>query len=187
MKRHQIAMWRTPVHIAAAAVALAFACWPAAAQEYCVACTEPNAVYRCSIDGARPGGGQSLQMLCVTTMAKEGGHATCSVKGGTVFDCNGPLKRIPWVAAATPDQPEQAQRQAVPLQPEVAAPQPQPPIKQGPPETVVEMAKRANEKTAEQIKQAGENVKDTVKSTGRAIGNASKKTWDCVASFFTRC
>ena len=72
------------------------------AQEYCVACTEPGAVYRCVIDGARPGGGQSLQMLCVTSMAKEGKHATCGIKRGTVFDCDGPVKRVPWSGAELP-------------------------------------------------------------------------------------
>jgi hypothetical protein len=59
----------------------------AEAQEYCVACTEPSAVYRCVIDGARPGGGQSLQMLCVTSMAKEG-HATCGTARDGVH-CDG--------------------------------------------------------------------------------------------------
>jgi hypothetical protein len=48
---------------------------------------------------------------------------------------------------------------------------------------MVELAKRANEQTSEQMKKAGE----TVKSTGQAIGEATKKTWDCVISFFTHC
>jgi len=91
--------------------ALAFlACLPAGraqAQEYCVVCTEPDVQYRCVIDGAQPRGGQSLQMLCVTAMAKEGGHATCSVKGGTVFACNGAVKRVPWTALNAPRQPDQ--------------------------------------------------------------------------------
>src|SRR6266849_6458247 len=69
---------------------------PAAAQEYCVACSEPAGLYRCVVDGAQPRGGQSLQMLCVTAMAKDGWHATCSVKRGTVFDCDGAVKHVPW-------------------------------------------------------------------------------------------
>ena len=32
---------------------------PVAAQEYCVACSEPAGLYRCVIDGAQPRGGQS--------------------------------------------------------------------------------------------------------------------------------
>ena len=101
----------------------------AEAQEYCVACSEPSAVYRCVIEGAQPRGGQSLQMLCVTTMAKQGGHATCSVKGGTVFECNGAVKRVPWTPLEAPQQqPEQAQplpwAQPAPKPEPVAAPPP---------------------------------------------------------------
>ena len=80
----------------------------AAAQEYCVACSEPNGLYRCVIDGAQPRGGQSLQMLCVTAMAKDGKHATCSVKRATVFECDGAVKHVPWAALEIGPQPEAA-------------------------------------------------------------------------------
>jgi hypothetical protein len=150
---------------------------PAEAQEYCVACSEPSGLYRCVIEGAQPRGGQSLQMLCVTAMAKEGGHATCSVKRGTVFDCDAAVKRIPWAvldSGPPPDtpQPPVAQPSATP-----PAPKPVPaagpnPATEAPPQTMVDLAKQANEKTAEQMKKAGESV---------------KKSWDCVFSFFTRC
>jgi hypothetical protein len=149
----------------------------AEAQEYCVACTEPGAVYRCVIDGARPGGGQSLQMLCVTTMAKEGKHGTCGIKRGTVFDCDGPVKRVPWSGADLPVETPGGN---------TAATKPESDPKE-PPKTLLEMTKRANEQTAEQIKQANENVKESVKSTGDAIGNATKKTWDCLTSLFKQC
>lgn len=152
----------------------------AAAQEYCVACTEPTAQYRCVIDGAQPSGGQPLQMLCITAMAKAGKHATCGIKGGTVFDCDGAVKRVPWAALNAP--PPQA------VQPPPAAPAAAPkPQAEGPPQTVLEMAKRANEQTAKDMKQAGENVKEGAKSVGDKIGTATKKTWDCMISFFTRC
>jgi hypothetical protein len=142
-----------------------------AAQEYCVACTEPTAVYRCVIEGARPGGSQPLQMLCITTMAKEGGHATCGVKGGTVFDCNGPVKRVPWVAQndPAPTGPGQEPAKVTPTQSTAKDPS-------QPPATVEEMAKRANQNSAEQAKALGQNVTD-----------ATKKTWRCIASLFTRC
>lgn len=132
----------------------------AEAQEYCVACTEPAAVYRCIIVDARPGGSQPLQTLCVTTMAKEGRHAACKVKGGTVFDCDGQVKRIPWAASneMAPANRPAAQPPADPNQP---------------PRTIEEMAKRANEKSTEQPNQ---NVDD-----------AGKKTWRCISTFFTRC
>jgi hypothetical protein len=145
-----------------------------AAQEYCVACTEPTAVYRCVIDGARPGGNQPLQMLCLTAMAKEGQHGTCSVKSGTVFDCNGPVKRVPWAAA-----------QELAPQPKTAT---SPPADTSqPPQTVQEMAKRANDKTVEQIKKTNDNLKQGAQSLGDKVGDATKKTWRCISSLFTRC
>jgi hypothetical protein len=156
----------------------------AAAQEYCVACTEPKALYRCVIDGAQPGGGQPLQLLCITAMAKDGGHATCSVKRGTVFECDGIIRRVPWTALNA-SEPQ-------PAQPPVASPAPksEPATAakpEGPPQTVVEMAKRANEQTVKDMKQAGEKMKEGAKSVGETIGTVTKKTWDCMTSFFTRC
>ena len=48
---------------------------------------------------------------------------------------------------------------------------------------MLELAKRANEQTAEQMKKAGE----TVQKAGETVKDATKKTWDCVVSLFTRC
>jgi hypothetical protein len=149
----------------------------AQAQEYCVACSEPYGLYRCIIDGAQPRGTQSLQLLCVTAMAKEGRHATCSVTRGTVFDCDGAVKRVPWTvleAGPQPKVPEPAPAQSQPKPAPAAAPGP--PAPEAPPQTMVDLAKQANDKTAEQMKKAGETVKE-----------ATKKTWDCVFSLFTRC
>src|SRR5688572_29672822 len=108
----------------------------ATAQEYCVACSGPNAVYRCVIDGAQPRGGQPLQMLCVTAMAKQGGHASCSGTRGTVFECDGAVKRVPWA-------PLGAESSHEPAQPTIAQPagKPQPPVgpaPDAPPQTVVD-------------------------------------------------
>ena len=154
----------------------------AEAQEYCVACSEPNAVYRCVIEGAQPRGGQSLQMLCVTAMAKEGGHATCSVKGGTVFDCNGPVKRVSWAAI----------NEHVPPGVSEAARPGCPGLRRAP-DANLRAGAAANRagawpsvptsRAAEQMKKAGETMKEQTKS----FGDATKKTWDCVLSFFTRC
>jgi phage tail tape-measure protein len=150
---------------------------PAEAQEFCVACVEPPAVYRCVIEGARPGGGQPLQSLCVTAMTKEGRHASCSLKGGTVFDCNGPVRKVSW-AANSPNAPASAISTVPPKQEAPKQGAPEQPAKNSnqPPATVEEMAKRAGEKSADQAKSFGESV-----------GDASKKTWRCIASLLTRC
>src|SRR5215468_4292596 len=153
-------------------------------QEFCVACSDPPGIYRCVLDGAQPRGGQSLQMLCVTAMAKEGRHATCSVKRGTVFDCDGAVKRIPWTALKPLSQPEVSSSREAPAAPaKPAAAAPAAPAPDAPPQTMVDLAKQANEKTVEQMKKAGESVKQA----GETVKEATKKTWQCVFSLFTRC
>jgi len=152
-------------------------CGVALAQEYCVACTQPNAVYRCVIEDARPGG-QSLTRLCLTALTREGGHANCSVKGGTVFDCNGPIKRVPWAA----QEPGRVAEPAAAEPQSSQAPAAKAPPK-GEPKTVVDLAKRANEN----MQKANEEMKDQAQSTGQAIGKATKKTWECMWSLFLRC
>jgi hypothetical protein len=149
---------------------------PARAQEYCVACAEPNAVYRCVIENAQPGGTIPLQTLCLTAMSKAGGHASCAIKRGTVFDCAGPIKRVPWTSNADDVGP-------APPKPEAA--------KGGdpkePPSTVQEMADRANKKTADDMKKAGDSVKEGAQNVGEGVSKATKKTWECISSLFAKC
>jgi hypothetical protein len=174
---------------ALAAVSVCLLASGAGAQEYCVSCTGPDALYRCVIDNAQPGGGQPLQMLCITTMAKQGGHATCAVKRGTVFQCDGAVKRIPWAALTAPQPAEpghappsgtqpaaRPETATAPAPPPGPASQPAESRHEPPPDTMLDLAKRANEDTAKQVRKAGETMKE-----------ATRKTWDCVASLFTRC
>ena len=173
-----IAPMARPLRTASFCLGTSLLSWGGAlAQEYCVACTQPNAVYRCIIEDARPGG-QSLTRLCLTALTKDGGHANCSVKGGTVFDCNGPIKRVPWTAQETGRVAEPAGQapasQAVPAA--KSAPK-------GEPKTVVDLVKRANENS----QKANEDMKDQAQSAGEAIGKATKKTWECMWSLFSRC
>lgn len=161
----------------------------AAAQEFCVACTGPDAVYRCVIDQAVPQG-IPLKMLCLGTLAKQGAHATCAVRGGTVFDCNGPIRRIdaraanqalapPPAPASAPGQPGAASApvaaggQALPGQPDQ---QPKAPPPEEPPKTVEELAKRVS-------KSSGENLG----KAGSAISNSTAKAWGCLTSLFKSC
>ena len=105
-------------------------------------------------------------------------HAACNVKGGTVFDCTGPVKRVPWAAYNEPG-PKGAAKDA-PKLPAAQTPAPADDPNQ-PPRTVEEMAKRANQKTAEQIKKANEDMKDQAESFGDKVGDTTKKTWRCIS------
>ena len=148
----------------------------ATAQEYCVSCTQPNAIYRCVIEDARPGG-QSLTGLCLTALTREGGHAACSIKGGTVFDCTGPIKRVPWTA-------QDSGRVAEPAAPQAKEPAPGAKADdKGEPKTMLDLAKRANQN----LQKANEDAKEQAQSAGEAFGKATKKTWDCMLSLFSRC
>jgi len=149
-----------------ATAALLLAGTTARAQEYCVACSEPSAVYRCVIDNAQPGGAQPLQVLCIQALTKAGGHGQCALKRGTVFDCNGPVKRIPWTASA--------EETPAPLATPKAGPPPTDPKE--PPQTVKELADRANKQTVDDMKKANETFKDN-----------AKKTFECVTSLFSKC
>ncbi len=148
------------------------------AQEYCVACSEPAAVYRCVIDGVNPGLGQPLTMVCLTRMAAEGGHASCAVRTGTVFECAGPIRRVR--AAAVDPQPAGSTAQSGRAQPQnsraadgAAGP---PPTEPGAPKTVEEMAQRM-----------AKSAPDDVSKAGNAISNAAKSSWRCLSSFFKAC
>lgn len=153
------------------------------AQEFCVACEGPTAIYRCVLEGIGPAQTQPLKIVCVSTMAREFGHATCSVRGGTVLDCNGPIKRVNAQGKAPlgPDGNPQ-QTTVLPDAPKVA-PQPE----NEPPKTVEEMARRMNKSTGETAKKTGNAVGDAFKKTGDAIGGAMQKTWTCMTSLFKAC
>jgi hypothetical protein len=160
-----------PGLLAAGGVALFLGAAPLAAQEYCVECLEPNALYRCQIDGARPGAATSLQALCLTALAKDGQHASCTIRRGVgVIDCNAVIKRvaipvdgIPAVAAAPP-----------------ADPTPQP---IGEPKTVAEMLQRAKDKSDRDW----EATNAKMKANNDKVGSFFKKSWDCLASVFSKC
>jgi hypothetical protein len=145
---------------------------------------EPPALYRCVVDGAQPGGTQPLQMLCVTTIAKEGGHASCSVTRRTVIECDGRVKHVAWTAS---DLSALQPRRDTPVQ---STPPPEDPATANgstPPKTLAEAAKQANEKTAEQFKKSGDTIKQATDSVVGTIGTATGKTWRCLTSLFTRC
>ena len=172
---------------------------PAAAQEYCVACTGPDAVYRCVIEQAVPTG-MPLKMLCISTLAKDGAHGSCAIRKGTVFDCNGPIRKVDArtaggaikdqrPSAAVPQAPQAAVMQAAPPAPQPSAatgqaphapnaapPRPDAKPSDAPPETVEKLAKQVSRSSADALGQAGD-----------AIAGSTRKAWGCVTSFFKSC
>jgi hypothetical protein len=157
-------MRATAPAIALSALTLAAHSDPVSAQEFCVACTGPAAVYRCVIGDAKQAQGQPLQQFCTTTLARQGGHADCGIRKGTVFDCDGPIKRI-GTASSGPEKNSQqpAQKSAEPEKPK-------------PRETVADTVRDLSRDTGKQVEKTGEAAK-----------GAAKGVWNCVTSLFKSC
>ena len=134
----------------------------ASAQEFCVACNGPPAVYRCVIGDARQAQGQPLQQFCTTTLAREGAHAECGIRKGTVFDCDGPIKRI---GGAAPGADKSAQ------QPSQKAVEPEKP----------------KENVADTVRDLSRASGKQIEKTGEAAGGTAKSMWKCVTSLFKSC
>lgn len=176
------------VTISLAAIALWGCVSLAFAQEYCVTCTGPPANYRCTIGGEpRPAGTSSRgQLLCITELARTGGHTSCSVGRNNEEPCPGELRTVMFPAVPTddPSAPPIAQGQG----PQMAEPAPAgddlaaandgedtEPVENNH-STVADLTKKTIDTTGEGIKNAGD-----------AVGGAVKKTWDCLSSFFGDC
>lgn len=167
------------------------------AQEFCVTCAAPEASYRCLIGGEAPMAARSSrgQFLCITELAKAGGHASCSATRGQATPCPGETRTVMFTVGdpgASPLEPTPAvvPPPVAPLAPgKDIAPVPLPPPGQPQPpahgpETTAAPPEQPKPNAVENFaKKTGEAVTET----GEAVGSAMKKTWDCVASLFGDC
>lgn len=154
---------------------------PALAQsEICVSCSGPSATYRCTVEDAGQIEGRrfskhALQLVCITELARQGGHQKCKVQKTSGGGCFGFPRTV---SLANSFEALTAGSQA---EPEPAATEVQPePVEQAkedaPPRTVEELARR----TASVSKQK-------LEKTGDSVGNAVKKGLNCLASLFKSC
>jgi hypothetical protein len=166
----------------------------AAAGEVCVVCSGPDATYRCSVDQASNieryrGGERVLQLMCISELARTGGHTKCRVNRDASGVCVGEARTI----GLTDLEAALAQGRSAPPGAveghETAAPVPG-----DPPKTVEELARRTTQASSEQLRKAGEVVTGSASSAatglekaGDAISGAVKKTWHCITSLFKQC
>ena len=151
------------------------------AAEYCVVCSEPPAVYRCQSEGGASSPSTSQQLVCLQTLSRDGGHASCAVRRGmSPGQCDGPVRSV--AATLGPPMPPPSAVGAASLVPNAGAVGAKPDAA-APPATVAEAARLAKAKTDAQFKKTGEKLDEQAKATGTAL----KKTWTCLASLFTRC
>ncbi|MGO4682675.1 hypothetical protein [Hyphomicrobium sp. 2TAF46] len=164
------------------------------AAELCVKCTGPDASYACVVNGTSSATIDTVAKLyCITSLAKAGAHASCSIDRTTMAPCPGERKELPVPAMmenggsdgtqqnGAPDltkagdapAPAGAHPQEAPAgtsQPEpAAAPHDQTQnatANEAPPKTVQEMVEKS-------AKNAGAGLSDTQKSAGEAAKSAS--------------
>lgn len=166
----------------------------ASAQEICVVCTQPAGAYSCNVEGWSKlkrfrKAAQLAQLACIKDIAHRHGHGECRVRTDTTGPCGGTPYKVTLRADDVPAPPPATAPQmrpppgvtpptGSPAQPNKPGQVPAPPAKaeDGPPETVVELAKKATKDSERQIKNAG-----------KAVGGAMQKTWRCLTSFFKDC
>lgn len=172
----------------------------ATAQEFCVTCKGPDASYRCTIGGDPPAGARSArgQFLCITEIAKAGGHASCSATRAQDTPCPGPTRTVmfppgeigppPTAEGGTPLAPVSPAPLPPPAPPVGAvtqpAPHPQPGVAYEPPPPPA--APPAEEKP-NAVEDLANKTGKALNDSGKAVGNAVKKSWDCVTSLFGNC
>lgn len=172
----------------------------AEAAEICISCVGPDVTYRCSVDGYDNASARDtrLQLICITELAKAGGHQTCSADRSKLADCDGVVRVVtpPQPAAGTEPPPIRAETTPPPAEGMTTIPKNSglEPTPAPPPATVADVAKDAAQSSKENLDKVGKAVTDTAKSAGdqienagQAVGSAAKKTWDCVASLFKEC
>lgn len=161
----------------------------AGAAELCVVCEGPSATYRCSTD-ALPASNPAdtrAQLLCISELARAGGHDRCAVAREASGPCNGPLQIVtlpadrpaPLPQLGGPPQALPAERATAVASPAEAGETEVP--KSSP--TVAAEIKKAGTAVGESAQSAGE----TLGKAGDAVGGAAKSTWKCLTSFFANC
>lgn len=190
---------------------------PAEATELCVKCTGPDASYACVVGStSNPTLDTVSKFYCITSLAKAGAHASCSIDRNLTPPCPGERRELPIPAmldepderpqpgdgsAAKQDHSSLGTQEAVaPPASEPAAgspPQHQPegaPTAETPPKTVQEMmeksAKSAGDGLSQTQKTAGAAAKSAstaLEKAGSAVGGAAKSSWKCLSSFFSKC
>ena len=166
------------------------------AQEACVVCDGPSAVYRCSVEKsdrlARFGsvGDKALQHVCAKEMARQGKHEKCSVKRDvSLASCDGAPRMI---TLASLLEAETAPQPATPPPP-IAAPKSTPSSgASAPPKTAASASAKAEPETpAPAVTQPPRTVQEMAeragKDSGGSIGDTAQRTWKCLTTFFQKC
>lgn len=174
----------------------------AGGQDLCVSCNGPAQTYRCQVDG--PAGvavgatDPRAQVLCITEIARQGGHETCSVDRSKSNACDGPIKVVtppdeglaavpmtPVTGGAAADRGPaagEARREtaAVPPPPALAPPKAAAVPAEGEPRTVEEMVDKSGVSPKTGLQKAGQTIAKTANSAGEAVSGTAKAAGEVV-------
>jgi hypothetical protein len=156
----------------------------AGAQGVCVECRGPDRGYRCTVkdservQGIR-GSGRAIELLCLSEIARAGGHESCRAGNSYSGPCIGQHYEVD-ISKAAEAPSESAQAGAQEPDKEKAAALAE---RKGPPQTLEELARDTLAKSKDQLSEADKQVK----KAGEAVGGAVQQTWDCLTSLFKRC
>ena len=166
------------------------------AQEFCVTCASPEATYRCLIGGGASTGSISSrgQFLCITELAKAGGHSSCSATRGQATPCPGETRTVMFTVGDPEASPLEATPTAAPTAPVAPlaptkdiSPVPLPPPGQPQPPPQAPQTTEGENPQPNSVEKFAKKTGEAITETGAAVGDAAKKTWDCVASLFGDC
>jgi hypothetical protein len=188
------------------------------ATELCVKCTNPDASYACVVGASSNANLDTVaKFYCITTLAKAGSHASCSIDRTIAAPCPGTRKELPIPAflndmgggdhpqSASSAQPnptstggQQANIPPASAGNSAAAPPrdqpPNPPTMEQPPKTVQEMLEKSAKSAGEGLNETQKSTGDAAKSAstalekaGSAVGGVAKNSWKCLSSFFSNC
>lgn len=162
---------------------------PLQANDYCVVCNGPDAVYRCvASDPGLASSATALQILCIKELARQGGHQTCAISRHTRDDCAGGQVSLSTGPAAYP--PTRASEPPRPDGGGDASQGRNPPQEKTQGRVAGGTAASAVVAPAPAADAPGgplQSAADALKKGASAVGEAAKKSWDCVASLFKGC
>ncbi len=173
----------------------------AARADVCVSCAGPNAAYACTVAGASMSKDDArYKLLCITELAKSGGHQSCAVSRAVTAPCPGEPKTVaapvgaegfdetlispPSAETSTPAAAGQAPSNGVTTTtiPKSAAP--------GGEQTQANGGAKAGdaaEKTEDGAAGLAKSTGEAMQKAGKAVTDAAKTTWKCLSTLFGDC
>lgn len=163
---------------------------------FCVSCQSPEKNYLCTVESEAITNRTALGLHCVIQLSKSRKHQSCTISKLEPETCDG--KKVSFVYKEENSDTQAGNSRILPGGPQKQISeengQPQEDRKKRPakarhterkkePKTLVEFTDKVAKDTGKAIKDTGK----ALNKTGKAISNATKKTFKCIGSLFSKC